>query len=195
MFMRAIRSNSFRPAPWGRKRYFAPLPVLSVLLLATVIANPNILRTDFLIYQDSGLSIVARLSQVVHLSSPTGTVVGTMTITNTHTFGISVSALGATLVSITGSPISLTIGTPPGRPPINVPAGATVTVPFNGPFSGDLTTLTAGQEFSVQPNVSWVEVYESGTAGPFTYTFAKTCTIPSTIVAFPSGGQWVAICS
>ena len=36
MFVRAIRANSFRPAPWGRKRYFAPLPVLSILLLATV---------------------------------------------------------------------------------------------------------------------------------------------------------------
>src|SRR6266498_3566301 len=114
--MREIQRGSVRPAPWGRKRYFAPLPVLSVLLLATVVANPDILRTDFLIYQDSGLSIVARISQVVHLSSPTGTVVGTMTITNTHTFGISVSALGATLVSITGSPISLTISTPPARP-------------------------------------------------------------------------------
>ena len=193
--MHEIQRRSVRPAPWGRKRYFAPLPVLSVLLLATVVANPGILRTDFLIYQDSGLSIVARISQVVHLSSPTGTVVGTMTITNTHTFGISVSALGATLVSITGSPISLTISTPPGRLPINVAAGATMTVPFNGPLSGDLTTLTAGQEFSVQPSISWVEVYASGTAGPFTYTLAKTCTIPSTIVAFPSGGQWIAICS
>ncbi len=195
MSMREIRADSFRPAPWGRKRYFAPLPVLSVLLLATVVANPGILRTDFLIYQDSGLSIVARISQVVHLSSPTGTVVGTMTITNTHTFGISVSALGATLVSITGSPISLTIGTPPGRPPIIVAAGATVTVPFNGPFSGDLTTLAVGQQFSVQPDVSWVEVYPSSTAGPFTYTTVKTCTIPSVIVAFPSGGQWAAVCS
>jgi len=193
--MREIRRDSVRPAPWGRKRYFAPLPVLSVLLLATVVAKPDILRTDFLIYQDSGLSIVARISQVVHLSSPTGTVVGTMTITNTHTFGISVSALGATLVSITGSPISLTISTPPGRLPINVAAGATMTVPFNGPLSGDLTTLTVGQEFSVHPNVSWVEVYASSTAGPFTYTLAKTCTIPSTIVAFPSGGQWVAVCA
>src|SRR6266705_6351671 len=188
--MREIQRGSVRPAPWGRKRYFAPLPVLTVLLLATVVAKPDILRTDFLIYQDSGLSIVARISQVVHLSSPTGTVVGTMTITNTHTFGISVSALGATLVSITGSSISLTIGTPPGRPPINVAAGATMTVPFNGPLSGDLTTLTAGQEFSVQPDVSWVEVYPSSTAGPFTYTTVKTCTIPSVIVAFPSGGPW-----
>ncbi|HYS72438.1 MAG TPA: hypothetical protein VEO96_00430, partial [Thermoplasmata archaeon] len=122
--MRAVRPNSFRPAPWGRKRYFAPLPVLSVLLLATVIANPDILKTDFLLYQDSGLSIVARVSQVVHLSGPSGTIVGTMEVTNTHSFGISVLLLGATLISITGSPILVTIGTSPGRPPVSVDAGS-----------------------------------------------------------------------
>src|SRR6266566_2012645 len=161
IFVRAVRPNSFRPAPWGRKRYFAPLPVLSVLLLATVIANPDILKTDFLLYQDSGLSIVARVSQVVHLSGPSGT----------------------------------TIGTSPGRPPFSVDAGSTVSVPFKGSFSGDLTSLSVGQQFSVTPTVSWMEVYSTGNVGPFSYTQPKTCTIPSVIVPSPVGGQWVAICA
>ncbi len=193
--MREIRPNSFRPAPWGRKRYFAPLPVLSVLLLATVIANPDILRTDFLLYQDSGLSIVARVSQVVHLSGPSGTIVGTMEVTNTHSFGISVLLLGATLTSITGSPILVTLGTSPGRPPVSVDAGSTVSIPFKGSFSGDLTSLSVGQQFSVTPTVSWMEVYSTGDVGPFSYIQPKTCTIPSVIEPSPVGGQWVAICA
>ena len=195
IFVHAVRPNSFRPAPWGRKRYFAPLPVLSVLLLATVIANPDILKTDFLLYQDSGLSIVARVSQVVHLSGPSGTIVGTMQVTNTHSFGISVLLLGATLISITGSPILVTIGTSPGRPPVSVDAGSTVSVPFKGSFSGDLSSLSVGQQFSVTPIVSWMEVYSTGNVGPFSYTQPKTCTIPSVIVPSPVGGQWVAICA
>ena len=193
--MRAVRPNSYHPAPWGRKRYFAPLPVLSVLLLATVVANPDILRTDFLLYQDSGLSIVARVSQVVHLSGPSGTIVGTMEVTNTHSFGISVLLLGATLTSITGSPILVTIGTSPGRPPVSVDAGSTVSIPFKGSFSGDLTSLSVGQQFSVTPIVSWMEVYSTGNVGPFSYTQPKTCTIPAVIVPSPVGGQLVAICA
>ena len=193
--MHDIRSNPVERAPWGRKRFYAPLPVLSVLLLATALAAPSIIHTDFLIYQDSGLSIVARVNQVVHLSGSTGTIVGAMTVTNTHSFDIQVQSLDATITSLTGSPISVTLGTPPGRPPITVHAGSTVTVPFSGPFSGDLTSLSVGQQFSVAPDVSWVEVYTTGTAGPFAYTQSKTCTIPSVIEFFPSGGEWAAVCA
>ena len=70
-----------------------------------------------------------------------------------------------------------------------------MTVPFSGPFSGDLTSLSVGQQFSVAPDVSWVEVYTTGTAGPFAYTQSKTCTIPSVIEFFPSGGEWAAVCA
>src|SRR6266581_7598974 len=93
--MYAIRSNPVERAPWGRKRFYAPLPVLSVLLLATALAAPSIIHTDFLIYEDSGLSIVARVNQVIHLSGSTGTIVGTMTVTNTHSFDIQVQSLDA----------------------------------------------------------------------------------------------------
>ena len=193
--MREIRRSPFRPAPWGRKRYYAPLPILSVLLLATVVAKPDILRTDFLLYQDSGLTIVARVSQVVHLSGPSGTIVGTMQVTNTHSFGIRVLLLGATILSVTGSAIVADIGTAAGRLPVSVDAGSTVSVPFKGTFSGDLTSLSVGQQFSVTPTVSWMEVYATGDVGPFSYTQPKTCTIPDVVLTSPEGGEWVAICS
>src|SRR5438128_1107978 len=136
--MHEIRT-SVRRAPWGFKRYYAPLPVLSILLLTTAIAAPDILRTNFLIYQDSGTTIVATVQQVVHLSGPTGKIVGIASVTNTRSFPIRILALSAALTrdGTPASPIMLTINVAPGKFPIDIAAGDTAKIQFNGPFSGN----------------------------------------------------------
>ena len=194
--MHEIRT-SVRRAPWGFKRYYAPLPVLSILLLTTALAAPDILRTNFLIYQDSGTTIVVTVQQVVHLSGPTGKIVGIASVTNTRAFPIQILALDATLTrdGTPGSPIMLTISVAPGKLPIDIAAGDTAKIQFSGPFSGDLTTLASGQTFTVAPDFSWSEMPPSGMVGPFLYNQAKDCTIPSTINPSPLGGQWAVLCS
>ena len=192
--MHEIRS-SFRRAPWGLKRYYAPLPVLSILLLTTALAAPNILRTNFLIFQDSGTTIVVTVQQVVHMSGPTGKIVGIASVTNTRAFPIQILALSATLTrdGTPASPIMLTISVAPGKFPIDIAAGDTAKIQFSGPFSGDLTTLASGQTFTVAPDFSWSEMPPSGMVGPFLYNQAKDCTIPSTINPSPLGGQWAGV--
>src|SRR2546428_3000841 len=194
--MHEIRT-SVRRAPWGIKRYYAPLPVLSILLLTTALAAPNILRTNFLIYQDSGTTIVATVQQVVHMSGPMGKILGIASVTNTRAFPIQILALSAELTrdGTPDSQIDLTINVAADRFPINIAAGATVRIQFSGPFSGDLTTLLPGQTFTVTPNFSWSEMPPSGTVGAFSYTQAKDCTIPSSIDPLPLGGQWAVLCS
>jgi len=188
---------SVRRAPWGFKRYYAPLPVLSILLLTTALAAPNILRTNFLIYQDSGTTIVATVQQVVHMSGPMGKILGIASVTNTRAFPIQILALSATLTrdGTPDSPIMLTISVAPGKFPIDIAAGDTAKIQFSGPFSGDPTTLAPGQTFTVTPDFSWSEMPPSGTVGPFSYTQAKDCTIPSSIDPLPLGGQWAVLCS
>jgi len=127
--MHEIRT-SVRRAPWGFKRYYAPLPVLSILLLTTALAAPDILRTNFLIYQDSGTTIVATVQQVVHLSGPTGKIVGIASVTNTRSFPIRILALSAALTrdGTPASPIMLTINVAPGKFPIDIAAGDTAKI-------------------------------------------------------------------
>src|SRR2546428_1703771 len=194
--MHEIRS-SFRRAPWGLKRYYAPLPVLAIWLLTTALAAPDILRTNFLIFQDSGTTIVATVQQVVHMSGPTGKILGIASVTNTRPFPIQILALSATLTrdGTPDSPIMLTISVAPGKFPIDIAAGDTAKIQFSGPFSGDPTNLAPGQTFNATPGLSWSQIPPSGTVGPFSYTQAKDCTIPSSIDPLPLGGQWAVLCS
>src|SRR5437016_13723785 len=69
-------------APWGRKRYLLPLPILSVLLLGTALASPGLLRMTVNVFDDANLTILASVQNVVHPSGPTGKLVGLMTVTN-----------------------------------------------------------------------------------------------------------------
>src|SRR2546422_11680195 len=194
--MHEIRT-SVRRAPWGFKRYYAPLPVLSILLLTTALAAPDILRTNFLIFQDSGTTIVVTVQQVVHMSGPTGKILGIASVTNTRPFPIQIVALSATLTrdGTPASPIMLTISVAPGKFPIDIAAGDTAKIQFSGPFSGHLSSLVPGQTFTVTPDFSWSETPPSGMVGPFLYNQAKDCTIPSTINPSPLGGQWAVLCS
>src|SRR5207249_10574961 len=69
-------------APWGRKRYLLPLPILSVLLLCTALASPGVLRMTLNVFSDTNLTILASVQNVVHPCRPTGKPVGLMTVTN-----------------------------------------------------------------------------------------------------------------
>src|SRR5207244_1544357 len=62
-------------APWGRKRYLLPLPILSVLLLGTALASPGVLRMTVSVFDDPNLTILASVQNVVHPSGPTGKLV------------------------------------------------------------------------------------------------------------------------
>src|SRR2546425_7980421 len=161
--MHEIRS-SFRRAPWGFKRYYAPLPVLSILLLTTALAAPDILRTNFLIFQDSGTTIVATVQQVVHMSGPTGKILGIASVTNTRPFPIQIVALSATLTrdGTPASPIMLTISVAPGKFPIDIAAGDTTKIQVSGPFSRDLSSLVPGQTFTVMPGTKDERSPENG---------------------------------
>src|SRR5256886_9824039 len=165
--MHEIRS-SFRRAPWGLKRYYAPLPVLSILLLTTALAAPDILRTNFLIYQDSGTTIVVTVQQVVHLSGPTGKIVGIASVTNTRAFPIQILALSATLTrdGTPGSPIMLTISVAPGKFPIDIAAGDTAKIQVRGALFGDLPTLASGQALTVAPAAPGARTPPAAMGGP-----------------------------
>src|SRR5256712_8064111 len=159
---------SVRRAPWGFKRYYAPLPVLSILHLTTALAAPDILRTNFLIFQDSGTTIVATVQQVVHMSGPTGKILGIAAVTNTRAFPIQILALSATLTrdGTPDSPIMLTISVAPGKFPIDIPAGGTAKIQFSGAFSGDPTTLASGRPLTPAPRFSGAGKPPPGTARP-----------------------------
>src|SRR2546427_10215629 len=182
---------SVRRAPWGFKRYYAPLPVLSILLLTTALAAPNILRTNFLIYQDSGTTIVATVQQVVHMSGPTGKILGIAAVTNTRAFPIQILALSATLTrdGTPDSPIVLTINVASGKFPIDIAAGDTAKIQFSGPFSGDVTTLASRQTFTVAPDFSWAQMPPPGMVGPVLYHPAEDFTNPRPIHPPPPRGQ------
>src|SRR3989475_7769897 len=169
--MREIRSP-FRRAPWGLKRYYAPLPVLSILLLTTALAAPDILRTNFLIFQDSGTTIVATVQQVVHMSGPTGKILGIAAVTNTRAFPIQILALSATLTrdGTPDSPIMLTISVAPGKFPIDIAAGGTAKIQLSGPFSGRPTTLSPGETFTVATAFSAPEIPPSGNVATLSST-------------------------
>src|SRR5256885_7559107 len=74
--------RTYANAPWGRKRYLLPLPILSVLLLGTALASPGLLRMTVNVFKDANLTILASVQNVVHPSGPDGKLVGLMTVTN-----------------------------------------------------------------------------------------------------------------
>src|SRR5207247_7962951 len=69
-------------APWGRKRYLLPLPILSILLLGTALASPGVLRMTVNVFHDDNLTILASVQPVVHPSGPTGKPVAPLTVPN-----------------------------------------------------------------------------------------------------------------
>jgi len=160
MSSKSIRT--FANAPWGRKRFLLPLPVLSILLLGTALASPGVLRMTVNVFSDTNLTILASVQNVVHPSGPTGKLVGLMTVTNHASTDTRITVGTATIESL-------------------VPAGATVKVSFSGPFTGSVMNLHFGDSFRVSPTVTWFSVPASGAAqGPYTYAQPKTCTISGT---------------
>src|SRR6266480_455605 len=172
MSSKSIRT--FAHAPWGRKRYLLPLPILSVLLLGTALASPGILRMTVNVFDDANLTILA--------SGPDGKLVGLMTVTNHASTATRITVGTATIASVTnGNPDGRITATISFKVPLVVPAGATVKVPFSGTFSGSVLDLHFGDSFRVTPTVTWFSVPASGPAqGPFTYAQVKTCTISGT---------------
>ena len=191
-----------RHAPWGRKKFYAPLPILSVLLVAAAVAAPSaLLHTTFTFFDDGHLTISATVQALVHASGPTGKLVGFMTVTNAYAFAIEISAASAVITSgtISGStftadaqPVVLSV---PLRVPLVVPAGATVKQQFSGDFSGSVLGLTPASSFEIAPSVSWVEVHSPPqTVGPFTYSTVKFCPTPFTLSSSADANYWNDAC-
>ncbi len=194
--MRKATETRFRRAPWGRKKHLLPLPILSVVLLVTAMASPGLLRMTVTIVNDGNLTLTASVQNVVRSSGPIAKIVGIMTVTNHASTDIQITAASARIQSLT----------PPGTPPVDtdgrldttitisvplvVRAGATVTVPFSGPFSGNILLLNMGDSFLVTPLITWFTVLSSGSLqGPFTYAQVKICSGPGPV---PSSPYWVS---
>ncbi len=187
-------ATRFRRAPWGKKKHLAPLPILSVLLLLTAMASPTLLRMTVTLVDDTHLTIVASVQNVVHPSGPDGKIVGILTVTNHGSADIQITAASARIQS-------LAPGTPPGAPdnrldttitikvPVTVRAGATITVPFSGPFAGNILNLRMDDSFLVSPSITWFGVTSSSVDGPFTYSQAKICSGPG---PSPSNPYWIS---
>src|SRR5207247_1374586 len=160
--------RTFGNAPWGRKRYLLPLPILSVLLLGTALASPGLLRMTVNVFDDTNLTILASVQNVVHPSGPTGKLVGLMTVTNHASTDTRITVGTATIESLTdGNPDNRITATISFNVPLVVPAGATVKVSFSGPFTGSVMNLHFGDSFRVSPTVPWLSVPASGAAqGP-----------------------------
>src|SRR5436309_14281798 len=99
----------FRRAPWGKKKHLAPLPILSVLLLLTAMASPTLLRMTVTLVDDTHLTIVASVQNVIHPSGPDGKIVGIMTVTNHGSADIQITEASARIQSLAS-------GNPPGDP-------------------------------------------------------------------------------
>src|SRR5437016_5013722 len=137
MSSKSIRT--FSNSPWGRKRYLLPLPILSVLLLGTALASPGLLRMTVNVFDDTNLTILASVQNVVHPSGPTGKLVGLMTVTNHASTDTRITVGTATIESLTnGNPDGRISATISFNVPLVVPAGATIKVSFTGPFSGSV---------------------------------------------------------
>lgn len=177
MASKSIRT--FANAPWGRKRFLMPLPILSVLLLGTALAAPGLLRMTVNVFDDANLTILASIQNVIHPDGPDGKIVGVMTVTNHGSTDSRITVATATIESLTdGSPDGRIVATVSMRVPLVVPAGGTVKVPFSGPFEGSVLSLRFGDSFRVSPTVTWFSEPASGPAqGPFTYAQEKTCTV------------------
>jgi hypothetical protein len=178
-----LKSNrTFANAPWGRKKFLAPLPILSLLLLGTALAAPGLLRMTVTVFDDANLTILASVQNVVHPDGPDGKLVGLMTVTNHGSTATQITVGTATIASLTGgSPDGRVLATISFKVPLLVPAGGTVKVPFSGPFTGSIMSLRFGDSFRVSPTVTWYSVASSGaTQGPYTYAQTKTCTVRGT---------------
>jgi hypothetical protein len=193
-------------APWGRKRYFISLPILSVVLLATVAASPTLLNHSFNVYNDGKLSITATIQSYVHLRGPTGQLIGYVIATNHHDFGILLRCVSIVITAGKGSvknfkpdgfvmTIKLSLPTYEG---LYVPAFTSVKIPFRGTFKGSILKLNAkGESFRVVPNIYYFDIYPTGwhhgpwKVVPYTYKVTKVCTVKSTSV-FWNG--WNSVC-
>src|SRR5437879_13812337 len=142
--MGTATTTSIRRGPWGLKRFLAPLPILSVVLMVTAMAAPGLLHMTVTILNDVNLTITAQVQNVVHLSGPTGKILGIVTVTNHASTATRITVATARIQSLgpgTGFPdgrldTNITIAVP-----LLVPAGAKVTVSFSGPFSGNVLKL------------------------------------------------------
>jgi len=182
-------------APWGRKRFLTPLPILSVVLMVTAMAAPGLLHMTVTILNDTNLTITAQVQNVVHPSGPTGKILGIVTVTNHASTATRITVATAriqSLASATGPPdgrldTNITIAVP-----LLVPAGAKVTVSFSGPFSGNVLKLTTTDSFLITPVITWTSIPSSGSPqGPFTYSQVKICTGQTS----PASPYWVTYCS
>src|SRR2546427_9694096 len=94
--------RTFANAPWGRKRYLVPLPILSVLLLGTALASPGLLRMTVNVFDDANLTILASVQNVVHPSGPDGKLVRLMTGTNHASTATRITVGPAPIEPLTG---------------------------------------------------------------------------------------------
>src|SRR2546430_10783906 len=155
--------RTFANAPWGRKRYLLPLPILSVLLLGTALASPGLLHMTVNVFDDTNLTILASVQNVVHPSGPDGKLVGLMTVTNHASTDTRLTVATATIQSLTnGNPDARTVAPFTIKDPLLVPAGGTVKVSFSGPFTGTVADLRFRDSFRVTPTVTWFSVSASG---------------------------------
>jgi hypothetical protein len=174
-------------APWGRKRFLLSLPILSVLLIGTALASPGHLRITVNVFDDSNLTILASVQNVVHPDGPEGKLVGFMTVTNHASTDTRLTVATARIESLrventdgnqNGNTDGRLVATITIPVPLLIPAGGTVKVSFSGSFTGSVLDLRFGDSFRVTPTVTWFGVPASGPAqGPYTYAQAKTCTV------------------
>src|SRR5438128_11710423 len=102
-------ANRYRRSTCGKKKHLAPLPILSVLLLITAMASPTLLRMTVTLVDDTHLTIVASIQNVIHPSGPDGKIVGIPTVTNHGSPDLQITAAAARIPA-------LAAGTPPGAP-------------------------------------------------------------------------------
>ena len=188
--MEANGSQRFRRAPWGRRKFLVPLPILSVLVMAVALAAPNLAHITVTVVDDSHLTMVATVQNVVHPTGPTGKLVGIVTVTNHGADAIQITNGTATIAAVAGG-FNATVGI---QVPLVVGAGSSVTVSFSAPFDGAVTNLQLGDSFLVTPLVTWFTLTASGPVGPFTYATAKTCTTPTSLDLLGTN-DWNTMCS
>jgi hypothetical protein len=162
------------------------------------LASPGHLRITVNVFDDSNLTILASVQNVVHPDGPEGKLVGFMTVTNHASTDTRLTVATARIESVRdentdGNQNGNTQGNTDGRlvatitiqVPLLIPAGGTVKVSFSGSFTGSVLDLRFGNSFRVTPTVTWFSVPTSGPAqGPYTYAQAKTCTVSA--VPLPS---------
>lgn len=177
--MYSMHTRPIRNPSWGGKRFLLPLPILSLLLLGTALAAPDLLRMTVNVFDDANLTILANVQNVVHPDGPEGTIVGLMTVTNHGSTDSRITLATVTIESLAGGkPDGRIVATLSMRVPLVVLAGDTVKVHFSGPFDGSVTSLRWGDSFRVSPTVEWFsEPAGVATEGPFRYAEAKTCTV------------------